>query len=113
MYNTQIKNSDFFPVKSPEYQAFLKTGFKFENLKLEGNMVVGKLHCICGKIEIFRRVITKPLTLKENGKAIFDYLINQFIHDDEHLIEDGYTPEQITEIRTKYKINLGDDDDKS
>jgi hypothetical protein len=98
--NTQIKNRSFLPVDSPEYKAFIGIGFKFENLKKEHNFVYGKLICLCGKIETFRKSITKGL--KEDGSHFFNHTLNQFLLDDVHLLEDGYTLEQIQEIREKY-----------
>jgi hypothetical protein len=98
--NTQIKNSAFLPVNSPEYKAFISIGFKFQNLKHEYNSVRGKLICMCGRTESFTQKITKGL--KEDGAHCFNYTLNQFLLDDAHLLEDGYTPEQIAGIRKKY-----------
>jgi|688.fasta_scaffold2486816_1 hypothetical protein len=104
MINTQIKNSDFLPVKTPKYQAFIKTGFKFENIKREYDYIKGKLICICGKVETFQTKADN--NLKKQGIDFFDRTIKTFIHDDEHLLEDGYTLKQIAEIREKYKQYL-------
>lgn len=102
--NTQIKNKAFLPVDIPEYQAFKAIGFQFQNLKLENNVVRGKLVCLCGKTEIFKQKLDKPL--KEQGKEFLDFTIKLFLFDDKHLLEDGYTYEQIAEIRRKYNQGL-------
>jgi hypothetical protein len=102
--NTQIKNSAFLPVNSPEYKAFIGVGFRFENLKLKNGHLYGRLVCLCGAVEninIPRHIISsKPL--KELGSYYFNRWLNTFLLDDAHLLEDGYTPEQIQEIRKRY-----------